>query len=231
MALRAITPLTDRRLTCLVVGKPGIGKTSLLRTVPQDRPAFTVSAESGLLCVQDLVCSGAVQGVEVDSVEDMDEIFRLLRTREYSGRFGTVFIDSLSEISSICLESYRRKYPSRSQSYTLWDAYNNHMMALIKGYRDLQGYDVVMTCLERTELDEVKRREILPAMASQRTRADVLALFDEIFYMTDVRGNDNKPVRAFMTRPFDGLPGKDRSGRLDPIEKPDLAWVKAKIFG
>ncbi|MDR1313286.1 MAG: ATP-binding protein [Deltaproteobacteria bacterium] len=231
MALKFIKPDADSRMTCLVIGKPGIGKTSLLRTLPEEETAFTVSAESGLLCVQDLVASGQVQGAEVDCMEDLDEILTCLKTPAYRERYSTVFIDSLSEISQRCLDSSRWKFPARKDSFNLWDDYEVRMTALVKAFRDLQGYDVVMTCLETLELDEAKRRIVSPDVAMKRLKGKLAAWFDEVFYMSDAKDAKGAFQRVFYTQPFNGQPGKDRSGRLDPVEKPDLAWIRAKIFG
>ena len=42
--MRLITPETNNRFNCLVYGQPGVGKTSLLRTIPEDEPVCTLSA-------------------------------------------------------------------------------------------------------------------------------------------------------------------------------------------
>jgi hypothetical protein len=231
MALRQLTPETDRRITCLVVGRAGIGKTSLLRTIPADEPVLTVSAESGLLCVQDLLEDGRVSGYEVDSAADVLEILNCLRaSAEWREAYRWVFIDSLTELSSRCLEDFKRRHSG--DGYKMWDEYSQMMMRIVKGFRDLKGYDVVFTCLETMELDDSKRRIITPDVQMKGVRNRLPALFDEVFWMTDVPdpGDVKLSRRVFCTKPDRYQPGKDRSGKLDVHEPPDLAFVKAKIF-
>lgn len=89
MPLCKITPQATNRFCCLVIGQAGTGKTSLLRTImgqeydqesrewkqsrePTEK-VLTLSAESGLLCVRDLVEQGMVEGYEIGSLQDFRE--------------------------------------------------------------------------------------------------------------------------------------------------------------
>ena len=81
--LRPITVQSANRISALVVGPAGIGKTSLLRTLcgqtfndgkwektGEAEKVFVLSAESGLLCVRDLIQSGDVKGCEIGSLKE-----------------------------------------------------------------------------------------------------------------------------------------------------------------
>jgi hypothetical protein len=233
MALRFITADTDRRMTALVVGRAGIGKTSLLRTIPPGESACTISAEAGLLCVRDMVEDGRIRGVELSSTAEVLECIDNLRfNASWKEDFAWVFVDSLTEISSICYEELKAKYPDKRDSYNMWDAYAGMMNRIVKGFRDLGKYHVVMTCLETTDLDDSKRRIVSPDVQLKSFRQRLPALFDEILYMTteDVPADGGEPRRVFYTEPFDSRPGKDRSGRLAPVEVPDLGLVRDKIL-
>jgi hypothetical protein len=48
--------------------------------------------------------------------------------------------------------------------------------------------------------------------------------------MTMQKADDGTEYRAFITQSFEKYPAKDRSGKLSIIEKPDLAYIKAKIM-
>ncbi|MDR1079830.1 MAG: ATP-binding protein [Deltaproteobacteria bacterium] len=234
MAMKFITPETDRRMTCLVIGRAGIGKTSLLRTVPPDENVFVISAESGLLCVQDLVRAKRVVGIEVEGIEDLDEALWNLKTPKYRAAFRWVFVDSLTEISERFLIASRKKYPDRRDSFNMWDDYERHFMAWVRQMRDLQGYDVVLTCLEVMDLDAAQHRIVNPNVQLKRLRNgdNITGMFDEVFYMTDVQDEtDPAPRRVLITVPFNNRPGKDRGGTLAPVEPPDLAHIKRKILG
>jgi hypothetical protein len=231
MTLKRIEADTADRMNCLVIGPAGIGKTSLLRTIPASEKVCVISAESGLLCVRDLVRNGTVEGWEVGSFADMTEAYMLLaQNAEVKGRYRWVFIDSLTEISARCVESMKAKYPQRSDSFAMWGEYNDLMTGLIKGFRDLRDYNVVFTSLEQVEKDDLNRRYVAPQVSGASLKDRLVSFFDEVFYYTFVKGADGADVRALLTQPYDRYPAKDRSGKLTLAETPDLGAIKKKIF-
>lgn len=231
MALNFITPESADRMTALIIGRAGIGKTSLLRTIPESEPVCTLSAEAGLLCVRDLVQSGQVTGLEIRSLAEFQEALAALKTDDWKAAYRWIFIDSLTEIAARCVEEYQRRYPDKKDSFNLWGGYLDTMTALIKGFRDLTDYNVVFTCLESVDYDEVKRRHIAPDIQGRQLKERLTSYFDEVFYMTTLPDANGVEQRVFFTQPRPGQPGKDRSGKLSDIEHPDLASIKAKILG
>ena len=231
MALKPIT--TDRldRFTALVIGPAGIGKTSLLRTIPENESACVLSAESGLLSVRDLVKAKRVTGFEIGSFSEMREAFELLNTdKAFQEKYKWIFIDSLTEISSRCVEAMKAKYPSKSDSFPMWGEYADLMTHLIKGFRDINHYSVVFTCLPSVEKDDSNRRYVGPAIAGSSLKERLTSYFDEVFYMDIKKSDEGQEHRVFITQPWERFPAKDRSGCLNLIEKPDIAYIKNKIF-
>ena len=245
MPLNIITPQSANRFCCLVVGQAGTGKTSLLRTIlgqeydqesrawkqirePEER-VLTLSAESGLLCVRDLVEQGLIEGYEIGSLQDFREAQAMLMTPEFREHYGWVFIDSLTEISSRCVEAMRLKYQSSSDTFKMWGEYNEVMTLMIKAFRDMRDYNVVFTCLESAESDENRRRYLAPAISGSQLKERLTSYFDEVFHMTETTSEDGNVWRIFHTAQPVGL-AKDRSGRLAPVEKPNLQSIKHKIL-
>jgi hypothetical protein len=70
-----------------------------------------------------------------------------------------------------------------------------------------------------------------PQLEGQRTGAVLPAIVDEVLTLEWLDFGDHKPVRALVcTEPNPwNFPAKDRSGRLDQIEKPDLGALLAKL--
>jgi hypothetical protein len=141
------------------------------------------------------------------------------------------FIDSLSEIAARCVEAMKAKYPNKADSFNLWGEYSDLITMIIKGFRDIPAYNVVFTCLPSVEKDENNVRYIGAAIPGKTLQERLTSYFDEVLYMTSQRAEDGTEYRCFLTQPVDRYPAKDRSGKLKPIEKPNLAYIKSKIFG
>lgn len=251
MALKPITVESVNRICVLVIGPSGIGKTSLIRTIygqtwdpevgawmnpDQDAPTppcCVINAEAGLLAVRDLVATGLVQGFDVTSLDDFQEVYEYLVSPKgketYGG--GWIIIDSLTEISDRCNKHFKAKYPQKEKTFDRWDDYQILMTTLIKGFRDATDYNVVFTCLPLIDKDEANRRFVGPNVTGNALRQILVSFFDEVFYFTHIQGEDGAEYRAFITGPYERFPGKDRSGRLSLIEKPDLMHVYRKIIG
>jgi hypothetical protein len=105
------------------------------------------------------------------------------------------------------------------------------MTRLVKGFRDLESYNVVFTALEKVETDEVKRRFVCPDVGGGKFQERLPAFFDEVFYMTITPDDQGVYRRVLLTNPASGYPAKDRSGRLALVENPNLAEIRAKILG
>jgi hypothetical protein len=223
---------TGATVNCLVIGQPGIGKTSLLRTIPPEEGVCTLSAESGLLSVRDMVQAGKIVGYEIESFADFEEVYNnLANNQQFKEAYNWVFIDSLTEIANRCVEKFKAKFPDKKDSFNLWGEYQDAMTRLIKGFRSLEDYNVVFTALEAVEFDIEKKRYIAPDMPGVKLKSRLPGYFDEVFYMTTIVNEKGELQRVFYTAPYNGYPGKDRSGKLEFIEHPNLSYIKGKIFG
>jgi hypothetical protein len=229
MGLKEISCGSVETINVVLIGPAGIGKTSQIASVLEDNgnKVCVVSAESGLLPVRDHVKSGRVIGWEISSFDDIREVYKKLTTGDqFLDQVKWVFIDSLTEVSSQCLEAMKAKYPTASDSYRMWGDYNDRMTVMIKAFRDIKYYNVVFTCLDAVEKDELNRRYVGPAIAGSQLKERLTSYFDEVLYMTTMKQEDGTEQRVFITQPYERYPAKDRSGKLDLIEKPDLAYCQ-----
>ncbi len=242
--MRKITPESSSRFCALVIGPAGIGKTSLLRSILGQRydpnagawekvsePAgrvCTISAESGLLCVRDLVAAGLVEGFEIESFADMREAQMQFMRPEFQERYQWIFIDSLTEISARCVEHARQKFPAGNDTFKLWGEYNDSMTAIIKAFRDMPHYNVVFTCLETVDKDQNNVRYKAPMISGSGLKERLTSYFDEVLYMDRVITDDGTQRVVFKTREL-GV-AKDRSGRLADVEEPSLLAIRDKIL-
>lgn len=230
--MRAIQVIN--RFTALIIGEAGIGKTSLIRTIPEDERAFVLSAEGGLLSVRDMVNSGRIEGVEISSIEELQEAYNMLITDEYKQKYKWVFLDSLTEIGDRCMTSLEERFARAKidNGYKLWGEYLAVMTGLIKAFRDMPHYKVVFTCLPEYTEDELKRRYYAP-LVQGKLKSRLTSYFDFVFFMLKDKDAEGE-YRYFLTSGDERYPAKARCWKADQLEvreKPDLAYISAKIEG
>lgn len=248
MALKKITPQSTDRLACLVIGPAGIGKTSLIRTLCGEgydsekkewikyekvnpEKVCVLSAEAGLLSVRELVVAGQVEGYEIGSLEDFQDAQIMCMSPDFKKQgYRWIFIDSLTEISSRCSEALQKRYPLKSDSFKMWGEYNQILTDIIKAFRDMSEYNIVFTCLEGRDKDNEGISRLVPDIAGSGVKNRLVSYFDEVLYMQSIRGQDGKTQTWFSTSAPIGM-AKDRSGKLDAFEIPNLLSIQHKILG
>lgn len=221
-------------LKIIVYGSPGVGKTTLASTT--GAPTLILSAEGGLLSLVDhdvdfIDITTDETGNILDKADRMDKLrdaFDLIQTDEVRAKYKWLFVDSLTEISQIVIEKYQKMFPERKDGLVMWGEYAKEMRSIIKAFRDLSGYNVVFTALAKTEKDDNGRRftglDLSGQIASQAP-----AYFDEMFYYHTFEDSDGEFKRALITAPTDKVIAKDRSGRLEQYEEPNLSKIAKKI--
>lgn len=205
----------------LVYGQAGAGKTSLIKTLPDP---IVLSAEGGLLSIQD----ADLPFVEISDMATLQEAYKWLTESAEAKAFKSVALDSISEIAEVVLNAEKKATKDPRQAY---GAMQEQMADIIRAFRDLPGRHVYMSAkLEKTQ-DEMGRVLYAPSMPGNKTGQALPYFFDEVLALRLERDGDGNTQRALMCD-GDGLwLAKDRSGKLDAWEAPDLGAVFAKIGG
>jgi phage nucleotide-binding protein len=205
----------------LVYGQAGAGKTSLIKTLPSP---IVLSAEGGLLSIQD----ADLPFIEITSMTELQEAYTWLTSSEEAKAYKSVALDSISEIAEVCLNTEKKVTKDPRQAY---GAMQEQMADIIRAFRDLPGRHVYMSAkLEKTQ-DEMGRVLYSPSMPGNKTGQALPYFFDEVLALRVEKDGDGNTQRALMCD-SDGLwLAKDRSGKLDAWEAPDLSAVIAKIGG
>jgi hypothetical protein len=225
------------KLKILVYAPPGAGKTSLAKTIPKDEKTLIISAEAGLLCLNDADID--VLDITQDNegnlipkekrIARLGEAFQYLNTEEAKDKYKWVFIDSLTEISQNLMEQLYLEFPDRKDSLVMYGENGKRMRSLIKSFRDLPHYNVVMTALDHVDKDENNMRITGVSMVGSMSDK-VPAFFDLVFFLATIADQETGEIRRkLVTGKSDRLVAKDRSGRLDKLEEPSLAVIAAKI--
>ena len=205
----------------LVYGQAGAGKTSLVKTLPKP---IVLSAEGGLLSIQD----ADLPFIEIGDMETLRDAYTWLTQSDEAKGFESVALDSISEIAEVVLNAEKKATKDPRQAY---GAMQEQMTDIIRAFRDLPGRHVYMSAkLEKTQ-DEMGRVLYAPSMPGNKTGQALPYFFDEVLALRVEKDSDNNTQRALMCD-SDGLwLAKDRSGKLDAWEAPDLGAVIAKIGG
>lgn len=238
MLIRSTESQGVKNLKMAIYGVSGVGKTSLAATTGE--PTLIISAESGLLSIKknkldylDVARDdedNQILGAD-KKLERLQAIAAYVNTKENKEKYKWLFIDSLTEIGQVILESLKitePKFQDPRNSLQMWGAFGEKMRGMIKFFRDMSGYNVVFTALAKQEKDELGRRYM--GIDLQGKTADQLpGYFDEVFYFDIFESEDKTKIRQLATQPSDKYVAKDRSGVLSQYEQPNLANIARKI--
>jgi phage nucleotide-binding protein len=205
----------------LVYGQAGAGKTSLVKTLPKP---IVLSAEGGLLSIQD----ADLPFIEISDMETLREAYTWLTQSDDAKGFESVALDSISEIAEVVLNAEKKATKDPRQAY---GAMQEQMADIIRAFRDLPGRHVYMSAkLEKTQ-DEMGRVLYAPSMPGNKTGQALPYFFDEVLALRVEKDGEGVTQRALMCD-SDGLwLAKDRSGKLEAWEAPDLGAIIAKMGG
>jgi phage nucleotide-binding protein len=218
----------------LISGQSGVGKTTLASTL--EGKTLLISAESGLLSLK-----GKAKNVSVfDLSKDGDKlipleqrftrlvsVYNFLKNEKHD--FTNVFLDSLTEVNECLIAALKLKYTDAKNTLQLYGENKEKMISLAKSFRDLP-MNVIIVSLSSFEKDDIGRRFVTADVVGSVAER-LPSLFDEVFYMAVHKDDKGTLFRNLQCQPSDGIVSKDRSGKLNMFEKPNLSEVFKKIKG
>lgn len=220
MKITKTNEVENHHIFALIVGASGVGKTSLAKTLPHNE-TLIISAESGLLSIQD----ASIDVVEINSLSELKNVFTFLSTNE--NKYKNIFIDSLTEMGEMIFHALKPEY-EKSQTFGLYNDYTDKIIATLKYLRGLVKYNIWITCLDKMTAKDFT--EVISLDLVQKSLAKKIpALFDEVFHMQAVE-HDGELKRVLVTDNSIVDFCKDRSGKLNKYELPDLGMINNKIF-
>lgn len=203
----------------LVYGQAGAGKTTLVSTLPD---VIVLSAEGGLLSIT----QHDLPFIEIRSIDDMTEAWSWLMQSDEAKHYQSVALDSISEIGEVVLNAERKKTKDPRQAY---GAMQEVMADMIRSFRDLPGRHVYFSAKLEKQQDEMGRLLYFPSMPGNKTAQSLPYFFDEVLALRVEKDAEGVTQRALMCDSDGAWVAKDRSGRLDAWESPDLGAIIDKI--
>jgi hypothetical protein len=270
MALRIVS--ADERLasagaktTMAIFGPSGIGKTSLLRTLPPQE-TLCIDLEAGMKSVQDwpgdsiqvrtfndALDVGCLVG-GINPAADPAGFFSEGHYRHLSETYPDlvrmiagkriIFVDSITDLTRQAMAWAKTRpeaFSEKTGKPDIRGAYGllaREVISLLKHLQHAPARTVIFVgILER--VTDFNRITWQPQMEGGKAARELPGIVDQVismgYFAADGNGWRHEPDRGDVRRlvcqagnPF-SLPAKDRSGRLDVTEPPDLGALLAKI--
>ena len=219
--LKSTSNASSDGVKIIVYGMAGAGKTSLIPTLPNP---IIISAESGLLSIQ----GSNIPYIDIDSYESLMEAYKFITTSEEAKGFDSIAIDSISEIGEVVLAHEKRVNKDGRAAYGEMAV---QVMEIMRAFRDIKGKHIYFSAKCEKSQDETGRMLYAPSMPGSKLAQQIPYLVDEVFALRVEKDSEGNAQRALMCA-SDGLwQAKDRSGKLDAWEAPDLGAIIKKIGG
>lgn len=260
MGLSIITAdqrMAERRgVKALVLGQPGVGKTSLLRTLDPAKTLF-LDLEAGNLSVQDvqvdelrpqtwqecrdIACFIAGPNANASpkdnySQKHYEAVCEKFGDPDALSKYETLFLDSVTVAGRMCFawcEQQPEAFNAKGERNLLaiYGLHGREMIQWITRLQQARTRNVVFVCLLDAKEDDFGRKTWSAQIDGSKTGREMPGIVDEVISMVIIHPEDGPPFRAFVTDPANqwGYPAKDRSGRLEPMEKPHLGDLFAKL--
>lgn len=275
MALRIITAderlsASENKTSLAVFGPPGVGKTTLIKTLPADK-AVCFDLEAGMKSVQDwrgpsipirsfpdfrdlvILIGGPDPAQHPGSYYGLEYHAHVQREYAESGLEAflkdrsIIFVDSITDLTRQAM-AYAKQQPEAFSDRTgkpdvrgAYGLLGREVIQALKHLQHARGKTVIFVGVLEKVTDEYGASSWVPQMEGTKAGRELPGIVDQVISMQlfgkdvddawtlDVTSTDRRLV-CKSGNPW-GLPAKDRSGRLDMTEPPDLAALLAKIDG
>ena len=186
--------LTPAPFRCLLYGRTGIGKTTLLGTAPKP---FVIATEDGLEPLR----RHSIDYARIKESEELKQLWLDVR----DGKYETVCIDSLTALCDMLLVEVENE-TGVNDAMTTYPLVRTKLLRIINGYLKLPKH-VIMTA---TETRSDSNKPVLPSVIGAKLCEDIARLFDHVQFMDF--GKDDRVEIHFSRHRYSVA--KDRTGEL-----------------
>lgn len=246
-----------RGVKAAIFGPPGIGKTTLLRTLNSTTSLF-FDLEAGDLAIEGLAIdtirprtwrecrdfavfiggpNPALRKDQPYSEDHYQAICQKYGDPKVLEKYDTVFIDSITVAGRLCFQWCKGQPEAHSDKTGKPDirgAYGLHgreMIAWLTHLQHTRAKNVIFVGILDEKFDDFNRKVFVPQIDGSKTGLELPGIVDEVLTLTSLPDDKGVPQRVFVchTENSWGYPAKDRSGRLDLLEPPHLGRLIEKI--
>ena len=207
-----------------VYGLAGVGKTVLCSTAPKP---IILSAEAGLLSL----ANKDIPVIEIHNVQQLQDAYAFIK--EHGHIYDTVCLDSISEIAEQCLDDHLGKLAKKAieegKNTDPRQAYGKmamDMARLTRAFRSLPKH-IVFTAKQGYVTDDIAKITRFGPMLPGQMYTQNFPYFVDILCCMRVAKDG---TRYLQTQPDLQYLAKDRSGRLNKGEKPNLTEIYKKVI-
>lgn len=246
----------SRRIKACIFGPSGVGKTSLLKGL-RDKALF-VDMEGGDLSVadwagdsirvrrweeaRDLAC--LIGGPNLAAGDDQPysqahfaHVEQQIGKRaEVLAQYEVIFLDSITVLSRMCMAWAERQPENIAKNGTkdtrgAYGMMGREMLKLLTHVQHTRDKHIVFVGILDQTKDDFGRVQWEPQMEGSKVGRELPGIVDLVLTMQWLADEQGVKHRVFHTQQGNesGFPAKDRSGRLDPIERADLQHIIDKI--
>ena len=219
---------TDGTVNICVYGPSGIGKTTLLTTLPK-RETLILNMERGLLSV----AGSGIDYVNILSTADLAKAYRQLTENQvWMNKYKYIALDSITDLAETILGEEHKKNPDGRAAY---GSMASRMLPIIKQFRDLP-YNVVFITKLDTVKDEITGGVMFgPMFPGQQLPKQMPYIVDALLAARPtIMDADGNVQRYLQTQPDFQWHAKTRTTaktRLNNTEPMDLQWIIDKLQG
>jgi len=214
--------LNSRQVELLVYGGAGVGKTSLVSTIPDDdENILIIDFDNGTFTLRD-------KDIAVAQPTSIKEAFSLFMDLQKNNNFNWVVVDALSEMSSMFLSELKQKHRDSRQAYMEMGDLIKQAVSMLRG---LKCNKYFITHQDQIQ-DDAGCLLYSPSLEGNALKQKLPQFFDIVACYRIFKKEDGSVTRALQTssEADQRFVCKDRSQALDAYEKPNIKAIWDKIY-
>jgi hypothetical protein len=228
--------IEDKFAKILISGSSGSGKTSIIKTLPNDVRILIYDFENGLLSINNFLTKNKDRIVVYTCDEGYSDIKKITAlTNKDIADFDYIVIDSLTMISRIIEKHYTNSVGKEGElQIHHWKLIANDAWMLFSNLMSLEC-NVIFYAQTDTLPDSMGRRNIELAINGNDFKKQILPMLDFAFYLSV----NEKKERFFITDNTVAISSgalhvckkRDENNALEDVEIANLEYIFNKLNG